>query len=348
MATKVEKLEFEGSQYEIIPPAPTSTERGGIIASAKTSDYTTEVKLGSDGKLYVPEGGGVGSLSDLGITATATELNYVDGVTSGVQGQLDDINPFKGVFNSGNIDELMTYGVYWVQLNKNSTTITGTQPPYVNTQFGYFEVLKAYKAGTDCMQRFTEYFGGCVHTRVFVNGGWIDWKTYNLDDFLPLSGGTMNKDAAIKWASKSSKNPYMGYSSTGSDDGTFVIASLTGTTYNSGLSIGGSSGNLLWKGKKVAVETAGGSWSYTKVIDSKYVGTVSTPVSSHQYFAAKGTVNGNVFTNTINLGDIGLWGTKSFSFAHGSSSCNFDITATSIKVTANGSVDDVSGYYMDK
>lgn len=58
MAIKVESLTYKDKEYELIPPAPTSTERGGIIASAKTSDYTTEVKLGSDGKLYVPEGGG--------------------------------------------------------------------------------------------------------------------------------------------------------------------------------------------------------------------------------------------------------------------------------------------------
>ena len=124
----------------------------------------------------------------------ASEFTTGDGhklTSKANQTDLDGINPFKGVFNSGNIDELMTYGIYWVKLNQNSTTITGTIPPYVNTQFGYFEVLKAYKEGTDCMQRFTEYFGGVVHTRVYVNGGWIGWKTYNLNDYLPLSGGTL-------------------------------------------------------------------------------------------------------------------------------------------------------------
>ena len=33
------------------------------------------------------------SLTDLGLTATAAELNYVDGVTSNVQAQLDDLQP---------------------------------------------------------------------------------------------------------------------------------------------------------------------------------------------------------------------------------------------------------------
>lgn len=129
---------------------------------------------------------------------------------------------FKGVFNSGNIDELMTYGVYWVKLDQNSTTITGTIPPYVNTQFGYFEVLKAYKEGTDCMQRFTEYFGGVVHTRVYVNGGWLDWETYNLNDYLPLSGGTLSGKLMIS-AGGLSINGNSNYLNLNDDSGTSRI-----------------------------------------------------------------------------------------------------------------------------
>lgn len=59
------------------------------------------------------------------------------------------------------------------------------------------------------------------------------------------------KTLGIKWGTVNSKTPYIGTCSS-SSDGTFVIGSLAGTAYNTGLSIGGSSGNLLWKGKKVA------------------------------------------------------------------------------------------------
>lgn len=81
--------------------------------------------------------------------------------------------------------------------------------------------------------------------------------------YLPLSGGTLtgnvllsNSNAQgsqpnLKWKTINSKTPYVGYC-TGSTDGTFMIASIGGTTYTTGLSIGGSSGNLLWKGTKVA------------------------------------------------------------------------------------------------
>lgn len=81
---------------------------------------------------------------------------------------------------------------------------------------------------------------------------------------LPTAGGTMNtgstitmsattnaNGANVKWGTVNSKNPYIGYASD-QTDGTFVVGSLLGTNYASGLAIGGGSGNLLWKGTKVA------------------------------------------------------------------------------------------------
>lgn len=469
MAIKVESLTYKDKEYELIPPAPTSTERGGIIASAKTSDYTTEVKLGSDGKLYVPEGGGVGSLSDLGITATATELNYVDGVTSNVQAQLNEkawlsqaianeghvgqgetfdknflcidlsnrlsttnqraywykpddtgwINvpsgleglalgvrevfyydkdhilvkitefvPVQGrtwvnVYDYGwrgwkcytdmsrgtlsstaNIDEL-SCGVYWCSLGSSNG---GTIPV---ADYGVLEVMSNEDSiGIGNLQRFTTYSNGNkVYVRLRANGTWSSWKLLAVGDFLPLSGGAMN--GHLNMNGHYIRNVY-GTGNSAFNTGGIEIREQDGVANTSwdetksptlgfhwaniaaGTLIMNASGEFKFVKQNGDIATlhanvkSSGSWTYTKVVDSKYVGTVSTPVSSHQYFTAKGTVNGNVFTNTINLGDIGLWGSKSFSFAHGSSSCNFDITASSIKVTANGSVDDVSGYYMDK
>ena len=81
---------------------------------------------------------------------------------------------------------------------------------------------------------------------------------------LSLDGGTINKSktvkmdasansngANLKWGTVNSKNPYIGYASD-QTDGTFVVGSLLGTNYASGLAIGGGSGNLLWRGTKVA------------------------------------------------------------------------------------------------
>lgn len=84
------------------------------------------------------------------------------------------------------------------------------------------------------------------------------------DNALSLDGGTIKKGktikmdasansdgANLKWGTVNSRNPYIGYASD-QTDGTFVVGSLLGTNYASGLAIGGGSGNLLWKGTKVA------------------------------------------------------------------------------------------------
>ena len=84
------------------------------------------------------------------------------------------------------------------------------------------------------------------------------------DNALSLDGGTIKKSktvkmdasansdgANLKWGTVNHKNPYIGYASD-QVDGTFVVGSLLGTNYASGLAIGGGSGNLLWKGTKVA------------------------------------------------------------------------------------------------
>lgn len=67
---------------------------------------------------------------------------------------------------------------------------------------------------------------------------------------LTLDGNTNANAANIKFGTVNSKTPYFGYAKN-QTDGTFVW-SITGTNYETGLAIGGGSGNLLWKGAKVA------------------------------------------------------------------------------------------------
>ena len=59
----------------------------GLTATATELNYTDGVT--SSIQTQLDSKGTVSSLSDLSITATATELNYVDGVTSDIQTQLD-------------------------------------------------------------------------------------------------------------------------------------------------------------------------------------------------------------------------------------------------------------------
>ena len=91
-----------------------------------------------------------------------------------------------------------------------------------------------------------------------------------LADYLPLNGGTMKAGKAIRWEAQSGKTPYMGQYAT---DGSFLIA-IEGINTNHGLVLGGTSGNLLWKGNRVLdasnyatyVQTAGDG-RYLKIAD---------------------------------------------------------------------------------
>lgn len=103
-------------------------------------------------------------------------------------------------------------------------------------------------------------------TAVKINGATKNPSSgvVDLGTVITADGGTINKSktvkmdasansdgANLKWGTVNSKNPYIGYASD-QVDGTFVVGSLLGTNYASGLAIGGGSGNLLWKGTKVA------------------------------------------------------------------------------------------------
>ena len=50
---KTDYIQFGEDLYEIVPPTPTETDRGGIIASPKRESDVIEARLGDDGKLYV-------------------------------------------------------------------------------------------------------------------------------------------------------------------------------------------------------------------------------------------------------------------------------------------------------
>lgn len=85
-----------------------------------------------------------------------------------------------------------------------------------------------------------------------VNALSLDGGTINKSKTVKMDASANSDGANLKWGTVNSKNPYIGYASD-QVDGTFVVGSLLGTNYASGLAIGGGSGNLLWKGEKVAV-----------------------------------------------------------------------------------------------
>ena len=90
---------------------PSSVKSAYDLANtAKTNAATAQAKADS---AYTLASGKVGSLSDLGITATASELNFVDGVTSNIQTQLDAKAPAMGVaYIDENDNETVILGDY--------------------------------------------------------------------------------------------------------------------------------------------------------------------------------------------------------------------------------------------
>ena len=114
---------------------------------------------------------------------------------------------------------------------------------------------------SDLSTKYTKPSGGIPKTDLASD---VQTSLDKADSALSIDGGTINKSktikmdasansdgANLKWGTVNSKNPYIGYASD-QVDGTFVVGSLLGTNYASGLAIGGGSGNLLWKGTKVA------------------------------------------------------------------------------------------------
>ena len=159
-----------------------------------------------------------------------------------------DANASEAIAGSGtiNLHKVAKTGSY------NDLLYTPTIPAAANNG-----TLTIQKNGTDVAT-----FGANQSTNVTAN---ITVPTKASDvNALSLDGGTIKKSktikmdasansdgANLKWGTVNSKNPYIGYASD-QVDGTFVVGSLLGTNYASGLAIGGGSGNLLWKGTKVA------------------------------------------------------------------------------------------------
>lgn len=169
--------------------------------------------------------------------------------------------------------------------------------------------LTIQKNGTD-VKTFSANQSGDVTANITVptkasdvNALSIDGGTINKSKTIKMDASANSNGANLKWGTVSSKNPYIGYASDQSD-GTFIVSSLLGTDHASGLAIGGSSGNLLWKGIKVATtsdlpaavtESTVSGWGFTK-----NAGTV-TSVAVKMNDETKGTVTSS---GTIDLGTV--------------------------------------------
>lgn len=205
-----------------------------------TKNVGTVTAIVANGYQYNPEGGTV----DLGTVLTShqnirtlnTNNNTAQEVSAGesISGS-GTINLHK-VAKTGNYNDL-----------SNRPTI-----PTVNNG-----TLTIKQNGTD-VQTFSANQSGNVTANITVptkasdvNALSLDGGTINKSKTIKMDASANSDGANLKWGTVNHKNPYIGYASD-QVDGTFVVGSLLGTNYASGLAIGGGSGNLLWKGTKVA------------------------------------------------------------------------------------------------
>lgn len=176
-----------------------------------------------------------------------------------------------------------------------------------------------------------------------VNALSLDGGTIKKSKTIKMDASANSDGANLKWGTVNSRNPYIGYASD-QVDGTFVVGSLLGTNYASGLAIGGGSGNLLWKGTKVAttsdiptvnngtltiqkngtnVATFGANQSTNATANITVPTKVSELTNDSGYTTNKGTVtqvkvNGTVYSpdysGLVDLGTISGGGSVAYPF----------------------------------
>lgn len=134
-----------------------------------------------------------------------------------------------------------------------------------------------------------------------VNALSLDGGTIKKSKTIKMDASANSNGANLKWGTVNSKNPYIGYASDQSD-GTFVVGSLLGTNYASGLAIGGGSGNLLWKGTKVATTSDIPTVNNGKLTIQKNGTTVAT-FSANQ----SGNATANITVPTFSLSGTTLY-----------------------------------------
>lgn len=241
---------------------------GSTVLASFQSD---KIELGKNSKSSVIDlCGGIGRITSIDGTASLDTLSISSVEANGVQ---EGYSYFSG---SGT-----TIGL------KNMNTDAGSR-----TRYTVGEVVTEVKINTNTVKSYLSLNSSTAivyapsvtiqgeNDGVVLTGGTSSslyvQKTYTMlaSPYLCIGNllGSYSTQANVpylKWVAWNNKNPYIGYASDQSD-GTFVIGSLLGTNYASGLAIGGGSGNLLWKGARVATATDLAGYSTTNHTHSNY------------------------------------------------------------------------------
>lgn len=239
---------------------PSSVKAAYDLANtAKTNAATAQAKAD---EAYTLADGKADSLSDLGVTATATELNYMDGVTSNIQTQLDGKAPSSHNHSAANITSGTISAARLPSASGSAAGITLVYPAASCTTFSsdsgtvtplavqkgakMFAITRPSATTNKAIVRYSNTTGDVQDSKIIIE------DVTNTRD-------TSKKANVLSIPAEGNKKMVYGYC-TDQVDGTSFIggifdADATEYPYSAGLAIGGTSGNLLWKGAKVATTT---------------------------------------------------------------------------------------------
>lgn len=227
-----------------------------LANTAKTNAATAQSRADS---AYSLAEGKVDSLSDLGVTATAAELNYVDGVTSNIQTQLNGKAASSHNHSAANITSGTIAAARLPAASGSAAGITFVYPAASCTTFssdsGTVTPLAVQKGAK--MFAITRPSGTTENTIARYSNTTGDVKTSKiLIEDVTNTRDTTKTANVLSIPAEGGKKMVYGYC-TDQVDGTSFIggvfdADATEFPYSAGLAIGGTSGSLLWKGSKVA------------------------------------------------------------------------------------------------
>lgn len=90
-----------GGSSDVMTGATSESDgTAGLVPAPKKEDANKFLRADGVWALPTVEGGGVGSLVDLGVSASAEELNMLEGAESNIQNQINSINQDKIVVDS--------------------------------------------------------------------------------------------------------------------------------------------------------------------------------------------------------------------------------------------------------
>lgn len=325
-ANKTYEFVYNGTQWDMISDVDTNTTYtfNGAVSTIKDSNLTASRALvsNSSGKI---------ATSDV----TSTELGYLDGVTSAIQTQLDgkaasSHNHSASQITSGTISTerlpaasgtqagitLVYPAASCTTFSSDSGTVT---PAAVQKGAKMFAITRPSSSTNKAIVRYSNTTGDVQDSKITIE------DVTNTKD-------TSKKANVLAIPAEGGKKMVYGYC-TDQVDGTSFIggvfdASATSYPYAQGLAIGGTSGNLLWKGVKVAT---------TNDIPTSLKNPYSLTIQGNGTTLTNGTYDGSA-AKTVNITPASI-GAAASSHNHAAS----NITSGTLGV-ARGGTGNSNGY----